>query len=165
MVKKDISFSEAARRISQKYKKRLGDDFSKKDKLAEEAMNRELEALKNKQETVRTEIFGKMEENNIFDTGGKIRKDYDPLIPLTPKGMDYRIPNPVLNESKNLFGKNYTVSYPSKDKPYSTSVSPLGILPSLIGYGMNNRAIRNMSKLKYTPSQISPEKISLASSR
>ena len=161
MVNKDISFADAARLITKKYQKRLGDDFSKKDKYAEEAMNRELDALKAEQETVRAEMFGKMEQNNMMWDGGDIPKR------LTPRGLNYQIPNPTVDEARtNLTGKkDYTVSYPSGDKPYSTSVSPLGVLPSLIGYGLNRRAIKDMSKLRYTPSQISPERISLAGAR
>lgn len=167
MVNKEMSFSDRAREITKKYKKRLGDDFSKKDKYAEEAMNRELEALKQEQESIRAEMFGKMEQNGMFATGGNIRKDYEPLTPLVAKNLNYQIPNPTVDEARtNLTGKeDYTVSYPSGDRPYSTSVSPLGVLPSLIGYGMNRRAIRDMSKLRYTPSQISPERISLAGAR
>lgn len=220
---KDISYSDKAREIMNRYKRRLGDDFSKKDKLAEESMNRELEMLKQEQESVRSTMMDKMNPEGLpmgetgyeFDdpnyyflknnessipynlkypsitppptTIGEAivtakrpvtinsksnnsvgKRSYEPLPSLTSK-TDFRIPN---NISKDLPEELYVntkrpmnTNENNEDRPYSTSVSPLGILPSLIGYGLNRRAIKDMKGNQYTPSNISPERISLAGER
>lgn len=222
---KDISYADKAREVMNRYKRRLGDDFSKKDKLAEESMNRELELLKQEQESVRGEMFSNEEglpmgsggidltkvkpgigvllneestvpynlmyppiqppptnidavtvsakrptKNvvaNVGQTSAPVKRIYEPLPVLTSK-TDFRIPNELPKPDFNLLENNSKTIQPysnSGDRPYSTSLSPLGILPSLIGYGLNRRAIRDIKNNKYTPSTISPERISLAGER
>lgn len=64
----DKTFAQEAKAIMNKYKLRLGEKFDKGDPLALEAMNRELEVLKRKQEEVR-DTEGASEQS-IFQRGG-----------------------------------------------------------------------------------------------
>lgn len=76
--------------------------------------------------------------------------------------------NSATKSYENIKNPNKPMDYsgiPSDGKPYRTQVSPLGLAPALIGYGLNRRAIKDMSKIKYTPQNVSPERISLASAR
>ena len=75
MAKKK-TFADEAKTIMNKYKPRLGDKFDKGDTLALEAMNQELNTLKEKQEQTRINRLvdeGFLEENNQFGCGGKLR--------------------------------------------------------------------------------------------
>lgn len=186
---KDISYSDKAREIMNRYKRRLGDDFSKKDKLAEESMNRELEMLKQEQESVRSKMMSNEQGLPMGAKGIDLTKDikYNPNEYSAEQedleraaylaSQTTGLTKPFSQSERNtIFPEEaYTpvtgdLPTPSElrnpgDRPYTTSVSPLGMLPSLIGYGLNRRAIKDMKGNQYTPSSISPERISLAGER
>lgn len=186
---KDISYADKAREIVGRYKKRLGDDFSKRDKYAEEAMNRELELLKQEQESVRGQLELSGDGLPMGAEGLDLIKDikYNPNRfsesqedleraayltsqttglnkPFTSSEEAVIFPEERYNKITGTLPTPYELNNP-KERPYSTSVSPLGMLPSLIGYGLNRRAIKEMGRNTYTPSSVSPERISLASER
>lgn len=72
--KKKKTFAQAAKEITDKYKNRLGEDLDKnKDKYAWEAMQKELEQLKQKQEAVR-EKKGLNQSEQQFNNGGDLPK-------------------------------------------------------------------------------------------
>lgn len=176
---KDISYSDKAREIMNRYKRRLGDDFSKKDKLAEESMNRELEMLKQEQESVRSKMMSNEQGLPMGAEGIDLTKDikYNPneysaaqedleraaYLASQTTGLTKPFSQSEIN---TIFPEEaYTPIGNTGDRPYTTSVSPLGMLPSLIGYGLNRGAIKDMKGNQYTPSSISPERISLAGER
>jgi hypothetical protein len=263
MARKDNqTYADRAKQIMNKYKRRLGDDFSGRDKFASEAMNKELDMLKSEQELDRAimykdmnkgmsmeefalggslpqmwggGLFGKKREpltsnrwlvpdgtGGVYEKGAQVSnspiapvnylKMADPLTYVTPEQSAVPQPQPVastpaktLKTSKttktvdpnkvyhpevlgltpmtrkeaNLVsstpahlrsqdGSTAEISVnPNREgyRPYSTPVSPLGLAPSLLGYGLNARAIKQMGRLKSTPQYISPEHISLARSR
>lgn len=75
MAKKKKTYAEAAKSIMAKYKNRLGEDFDKKDKYALEAMNRELDQLKQKQEVLRDKKgLNDNQPNQIMEQGGVLPK-------------------------------------------------------------------------------------------
>ena len=65
------TFASRAKRITNKYKRRLGDNFNKYDPIAQESMNLELENLKQEQEQVRAEM-GLDEYSQEYANGGNI---------------------------------------------------------------------------------------------
>lgn len=77
MKKKKITYAAQAKLILKKYEKRLGKNFTNEDKLAREALNRELGELKNKQENYKAQ-----EQQTQFKTmmknGGNLPKYQDP---------------------------------------------------------------------------------------
>ena len=94
------SFSQAAKAITNKYKRRLGNDLSKYDKLSMESMNRELEQLMQKQETAKAKQMQQVQNQfqempdqmayggslPIMEGGGVFESPVDPklLAPKTP---------------------------------------------------------------------------------
>ena len=55
MKKKKITYADQAKLILKKYEKRLGKNFTNNDKLAKDALDRELTELKNKQEAFKAQ--------------------------------------------------------------------------------------------------------------
>jgi hypothetical protein len=66
------TFADEAKKILKKYKTRLGDDFSRHDKLAEEAMERELGELKQQNEIERVKKEYTRDDLNKMWPGGPI---------------------------------------------------------------------------------------------
>ena len=72
MKRKKKTYSEMAKAIIQKYKRRLGEDFERFDPMAVDAMNRELEALMQRQEETRAKM---LEADQVkMRCGGRLRK-------------------------------------------------------------------------------------------
>ena len=69
------SYADLAKAVISKYKKRLGDDLSRYDKLATESLNRELSALMAEQEAYKQAELEK--EYQQMCKGGKLRKMWD----------------------------------------------------------------------------------------
>ncbi len=70
-MKKKTTYADQAKAILAKYEKRLGKDFTNNDKLAKDAMNRELTELKNKQESFKMQQQ-QTEADNVLKRGGKL---------------------------------------------------------------------------------------------
>jgi len=69
---KKRSFAEEAKRVIQRYKRRLGEDFERFDPMAVDAMNRELETLMQRQEETRAKM---LEADQVkMCRGGKLRR-------------------------------------------------------------------------------------------
>lgn len=74
MKNTEMSFAKKATLIMNKYKRRLGDDFTKEDQLARQAMDIELNQLKAEQEMVKAnQQFDQEFEDFEMATGGQIK--------------------------------------------------------------------------------------------
>lgn len=107
------TFADKARMLTQKYKKRLGDDLRKFDPIAKESMNSELEQLKEEQETFKEENGLNNQENLQFKKGGKLPQYQgigDSQLPTTTTGFELPqmfIDNPaLLTQFQNAQGLN-----------------------------------------------------------
>jgi len=96
MAKKQ-TFAERAKAIQSKYKKRLGEDFQKDDYLARQAMNMELQKLKEEQEAV------KQQDNDYGDYDASY-ENYTPAMNVLKKGGSINI-NPKNKGKFTRFAK------------------------------------------------------------
>jgi cell division protein FtsL len=81
MAKKQ-TFAERAKAIQSKYKKRLGEDFQKDDYLARQAMNMELQKLKEEQESVRKNM-------GVQEAARHVLANKDDYSPTTVKRANF----------------------------------------------------------------------------
>ena len=102
---KNKTFADRARQITNKYKKRLGDDFRKFDPIAKESMNLELDALKQEQEQYKLDNGLLEQENPMFKSGGGLSRKED----YGSKANPY----PSV-KSKDFAGKNRSYPIPTK---------------------------------------------------
>ena len=71
MKKKKITYADQAKLILKKYEKRLGKNFTNNDKLAKDALDRELTELKNKQEAFKAQEQ-QVQIETMMKKGGKL---------------------------------------------------------------------------------------------
>lgn len=120
MAKKELSFADKARQITNKYKRRLGKDFDKLDKPALEAMNRELEQLQLEQENERASLSLSTDVGE-FAYGGKTK--YPGGGTLVRRGGNEAIQNYSSGEPTDLIKRNVFVPY------YDDEGNPYYVVP------------------------------------
>lgn len=175
------TYADRARQIINKYKKRLGDNFDKGDKLALEAMNQELSVLKEEQEETRIKMFEKSVLDNqdaigfpIFFEGGDLdepEKEPDPLVkrrladslfPVAKEGDSYKSRVPWLGMASQIASSLLANRKMNLPKYEYEDYIPTTLSPELVNFGrereqiMRNRDLANamiMSRARGTGSQ------------
>jgi len=160
------TYADRAKQIMNRYKRRLGDNFDKGDRLALEAMNQELSALKDEQEQVRAEELGVTEEQGMpqYDIGGALFNTMNMIKGSLFKGIPSG-PTSSPEDRPGLLGRLFGGG--QEGDQYKSRVPWLGMASQVAGNLLMNKQIDlpTYEYEEYKPGTVTPNLVNYGRER